>query len=107
MRSVEPFFRSLLGYGWRRGPAHAIQNRARIIIHANGQDLPVYHVKAVDHRDAERGIKIKDGAHHSPSTMCRLILMPFIVGKNRVKTARTVGAPLRGGPIGPTNSMSW
>ena len=31
-------------------------------LHANGQDLPVYPVKAVDHGDgAERGIEIKDG----------------------------------------------
>ena len=51
----------VLGRGWSRDPAHALQNRARIVIHANGQDLPVYHVKAVDHRDgAECGIEIKD-----------------------------------------------
>ena len=51
-----------LGCGRRRGPAHALQNRARIVIDANGQDLPIYHVKAVDHRDgAERSIEIKDG----------------------------------------------
>lgn len=52
----------VLGCGWRRGPAHPLQNRARIVIHADRQDLPVYHVEAVDHGDdTERRIEIKNG----------------------------------------------
>src|SRR5215471_17516907 len=52
----------VLGGGRSRGLAHALQNWPRIVIHANGPDPPVDHVKAVDHRDdAERSIEIKDG----------------------------------------------
>ena len=50
-------------------------NRARIVIHANGHDLPVYHVKAVDHWDgAERRIEIKDGG--APLTDAEVIARP-------------------------------
>ena len=90
-----------------RGPAHALQNRARIVIHANGKDLPVYHVKAVDHSDgAERGIEIKDGGAPLAIYCVPVNLDAFYRWENPVKTARTVGAPLMGRPIGPTNSMS-
>jgi hypothetical protein len=56
-------------------------NRTGIVIHANGLDLPVYHVKHVDHGGgAERRIEIKDGgAPRAPvrvSTHNSLVKLP-------------------------------
>jgi len=44
-------------------------NRPRVVIHANGQDLPAYHLKTVEHRnDAERGIELENKRMRQDST---------------------------------------